>query len=687
MVEVLVTGGAGFIGSNFVRHAPGHARRLARHDARQADLCRAPREPARRDGSPAARVRARRHLRCAAGGAARRAIERGRPLRRRNARRPIDPGGGRFHSHRCRGHVRAARSGAPRTGLKRFVQISTDEVYGSVPVGASTERDELKPRNPYSASKAGADRLAYSYFATYDVPVIITRASNNYGPYQFPEKVLPLFVTNLVDDLPVPLYGDGVQRPRLAARDRSLPRRRFPDRRGDERRGLQHRRRQRSAQHRPDARDSRADGEAASLIKPVADRPGHDRRYALDTTKLRTLGWAPQVPFAEGLRETRRLVSRKRVVVAPGQGARPGVQGVLRSAVRQALTQLAHESLSTCRCPILVTGAAGFVGGHLLDRLLAEGDRRSSAGTVPARRRRSSDRRAVEADRDCSTAAAVDASDRETCADGRLPPRRRRARRAVVAAHVRDLPEQRPRHASPARRAAPRGTEAARPGRRLRDHLRAAGSPDSRGRRRSAPTSPYATSKLAQEMLARRAWRRRRRARRCSRDRSITSGRDRIPSFVASRIARQIALIEAGRRSRVLDARQPRAAARSHRRARHRSRVCGDDGAQRRRGSRTTSAPAAGLRSATLVETLRRAARGATSQIVQDPALFRPNDPPLLVGDHSRLTARHRLDSRDSASSRRSTTCSAIGGKRGRLNLELVPVVPGACCSRPAARH
>src|SRR3954462_8567845 len=93
--------------------------------------------------------------------------------------------------------------------LTRFVQISTDEVYGSVPSGASTETDELKPRNPYAASKAGADRLAYSYGATYELPVIVTRASNNYGPYQFPEKIIPLFVTNAIDDIPVPLYGDG----------------------------------------------------------------------------------------------------------------------------------------------------------------------------------------------------------------------------------------------------------------------------------------------------------------------------------------------------------------------------------------------------------------------------------------------------------------------------------------------
>ncbi len=102
--------------------------------------------------------------------------------------------------------LEAARSASD---LRRFVQISTDEVYGSVPTGASRETDELKPRNPYSASKAGADRLAYSFHATYGLPVIITRASNNYGPYQFPEKIIPLFVTNALREEPLPLYGDG----------------------------------------------------------------------------------------------------------------------------------------------------------------------------------------------------------------------------------------------------------------------------------------------------------------------------------------------------------------------------------------------------------------------------------------------------------------------------------------------
>ena len=141
------------------------------------------------------------------------------------------------------------------TALRRFVQISTDEVYGSVATGASRETDELKPRNPYSASKAGADRLAYSYWATYDVPVIVTRASNNYGPYQFPEKVIPLFVTNAIDDIPVPLYGDGRNvRDWLHVLDHCRAVDLLIDN-AHQRRGLQHRRRQRGRERRPDAPD------------------------------------------------------------------------------------------------------------------------------------------------------------------------------------------------------------------------------------------------------------------------------------------------------------------------------------------------------------------------------------------------------------------------------------------------
>ena len=134
-------------------------------------------------------------------------------------------------------------------GVAKFVHVSTDEVYGSIESGSWTEDEPLLPNSPYSASKAGSDLMARSYFRTHNLPVCITRCSNNYGPYQFPEKVIPLFVTNLVDGLPVPLYGEGLNRPRLAARRRPLP----GDPPGADRRtvrgDLQHRRRHRAQQH------------------------------------------------------------------------------------------------------------------------------------------------------------------------------------------------------------------------------------------------------------------------------------------------------------------------------------------------------------------------------------------------------------------------------------------------------
>ncbi|MEO8679753.1 MAG: dTDP-glucose 4,6-dehydratase [Vicinamibacterales bacterium] len=188
--------------------------------------------------------------------------------------------------------------------LTRFVQISTDEVYGSVPEGSSTETDELRPRNPYAASKAGADRLAYSYWATHDVPVIVTRASNNYGPYQFPEKIIPLFVTNAMDDLPVPLYGDGLNvRDWLHVLDhcrgldllieKGVNGEVYNIGGGNEVKNV-------------DLTHAilKYAGKTTSLIKPVQDRKGHDRRYSLGTAKLEAMGWRPQVDFEQGLRET-----------------------------------------------------------------------------------------------------------------------------------------------------------------------------------------------------------------------------------------------------------------------------------------------------------------------------------------------------------------------------------------------
>jgi dTDP-glucose 4,6-dehydratase len=188
--------------------------------------------------------------------------------------------------------------------LKMFVQISTDEVYGSVETGSSRETDALMPRNPYSASKAGADRLAYSYFATYGLPVIVTRASNNYGPYQYPEKVIPLFVTHALDGIPLPLYGDGMNvRDWLHVEDhcraidllleRGAPGETYNIGGGNEVGNLDLTRRILALVGRPE-----------SLIRHVTDRPGHDRRYSLDCSKLRGMGWAPEVPFEDGLRQT-----------------------------------------------------------------------------------------------------------------------------------------------------------------------------------------------------------------------------------------------------------------------------------------------------------------------------------------------------------------------------------------------
>ena len=188
--------------------------------------------------------------------------------------------------------------------LRCFVQISTDEGYGSVETGSSRETDEIRPRNPYAASKAGADRLAYSYWATHGVPVIITRGSNNYGPHQFPEKIIPLFVTNAIDRLPVPLYGDGKNiRDWLHVEDHCRAIDLLIEKGnagevyniggGNEIRNVDLTHRILELLDRP-----------TSLITPVEDRLGHDRRYSVDTGKLRALGWRPRHAFEEGLRAT-----------------------------------------------------------------------------------------------------------------------------------------------------------------------------------------------------------------------------------------------------------------------------------------------------------------------------------------------------------------------------------------------
>jgi dTDP-glucose 4,6-dehydratase len=189
--------------------------------------------------------------------------------------------------------------------IPRYLQVSTDEVYGDVSEGESVETDTLAPRSPYSASKAGGDLQVLAYWTTFQTPVLITRGSNTYGPYQYPEKLIPLFVTNLLDDQQVPVYGDGMQiRDWLHVEDHA--------------RGIMHvlEYGKLGNIYNVGGGNPRTNIEITrnlvadcgrsmdTHVRHVTDRPGHDRRYAIDTTKARALGWAPRVDFEEGLRET-----------------------------------------------------------------------------------------------------------------------------------------------------------------------------------------------------------------------------------------------------------------------------------------------------------------------------------------------------------------------------------------------
>jgi dTDP-glucose 4,6-dehydratase len=195
---------------------------------------------------------------------------------------------------------------ALRHKVGRYIQISTDEVYGSLgPEGMFVETTPLAPNSPYSASKAGADLLVRSYFETFKLPVLITRCSNNYGPYQFPEKLIPLFITNALADQQVPLYGDGLNvrdwihvADHCAAIDRVLHKG-VPGEVYNI--GGNCEKTNREITH----TILDALGNPATLIKQVKDRPGHDRRYAIDCTKLcRELGWSQQYDFQRGMKET-----------------------------------------------------------------------------------------------------------------------------------------------------------------------------------------------------------------------------------------------------------------------------------------------------------------------------------------------------------------------------------------------
>jgi len=188
----------------------------------------------------------------------------------------------------------------------RFIHVSTDEVYGSLE--APLEADEnfpLQPSSPYSASKAGSDLLALGYFKTYKLPVMVTRASNNYGPYQFPEKLIPLMISNALEDKPLPVYGDGMQvRDWLYVEDhcRALLAILEKGRDGE----IYNIGGNRSVPNKwVIERILAIAGKPASLMTTVTDRPGHDRRYALSSEKLsKETGWAPQVDFEPGLQST-----------------------------------------------------------------------------------------------------------------------------------------------------------------------------------------------------------------------------------------------------------------------------------------------------------------------------------------------------------------------------------------------
>lgn len=303
-MRILVTGGAGFIGSHLVRRLlAGEAHQVVNVDALRysgnldnlTDFDGHPRHRFVRgdicDAALVDRVMREHQIEAVVNCAAETHVDRS----------IIEPGG--FARTAVIG-TSVLLEAARVCGVTRFVQVSTDEVYGDVPSGRSKESDPLAPRSPYSASKAGGDLLALSYFTTYQFPVMVTRGSNTFGPNQYPEKFIPLFVTNAIEDQPLPLYGDGLQqRDWLSVQDhcegiacvlaKGEPGQVYNVGVGEER---------------PNREVAETIvgllGKPLSLIRHVTDRPGHDRRYALDCGKIAALGWSPRVPFGEALKAT-----------------------------------------------------------------------------------------------------------------------------------------------------------------------------------------------------------------------------------------------------------------------------------------------------------------------------------------------------------------------------------------------
>jgi dTDP-glucose 4,6-dehydratase len=303
-VKLLITGGAGFIGSNHVRWVLANTDdEVTVYDA----LTYAGNESTLQDVAESAPNRYRFiHADVCDLEAFTRAVEGHDAVLHFAAESHVDrsiTGPEDFVVTNCVG-TNVVMQACRQAEISRVVHVSTDEVYGSVEEGHSTETDGLDPRSPYSASKAGSDLIARSYYSTYGLPVVITRSSNNFGPWQYPEKVIPLFTTNLLDGRQVPLYGDGLNRrdwlyveDNCAAIDAVL------------RVGTSGEIYNIGAGNELGNRDLTdrllaLAGAGSDMIRYVGDRLGHDRRYAVDSSKLRSLGWEPKRSLDEALDAT-----------------------------------------------------------------------------------------------------------------------------------------------------------------------------------------------------------------------------------------------------------------------------------------------------------------------------------------------------------------------------------------------
>ena len=319
-MKIFVTGGAGFIGSNFIPHVLSlqQGYHIVNYDKLTYAGNLANLEASRR--IPLLLCE-RRYLRCSRRGSGHARLRRGGSFCRRVARGPKHLRARAGHRNQCHGDVHPA-PGGPQAEHQRFVHISTDEVYGDMQPGAfADEGSPIEPSSPYSASKAGSDLLVRSYVRTYGFPAMITRSSNNYGPYQFPEKFLPLMITNALDDKPLPIYGDGKQqrdwlhvedncRGILAVLERGRIGEVYNIGGLDIEENLTLARRL-----------LRLMGKPESLLSYVKDRPGHDRRYALRCEKMeKELGWKPAISLERGIAADHRLVQEQRKWMADVRG-------------------------------------------------------------------------------------------------------------------------------------------------------------------------------------------------------------------------------------------------------------------------------------------------------------------------------------------------------------------------------